>query len=317
MPLRKSQYTIMVRLLISVFQPLLWFHPLLALSSQASSALSISCSLSHSLGNPSICKWQLVCLAFAYSTTLLPSCLQDGRFLVKFIPSITKTFGSMLQTIDIGFNTICQGHSHTFLLHINPSHLTMRPLLWKQNLLHPAIGSISPTPILFFMALLSLPELRGITYAIIFPKEIGTSYPALPHAFRTLFLALTFGLTCMSIAAFMSHFATPPTLTTHVLCWILVTGNYTLDKRSRVKFTPSNPRFLFSPWLMSCSQKWPWCIFSRVNFVNKFNKHEQWWCLAITAIKNSFSLPPHVSQYAAIQVNLLLGRIREIAFHLS
>jgi hypothetical protein len=40
--------------------------------------------ISHSLGNPSIQDWRLVCVAFAKSTALLPSCLQDSRFLVKF-----------------------------------------------------------------------------------------------------------------------------------------------------------------------------------------------------------------------------------------
>jgi hypothetical protein len=40
--------------------------------------------ISHSLGNPSIREWCLVRVAFAGSTALLPLCLQDGCFLVKF-----------------------------------------------------------------------------------------------------------------------------------------------------------------------------------------------------------------------------------------
>jgi hypothetical protein len=40
--------------------------------------------VSHSLGNPSVWEWRLVRVAFLDSTALYPSCLQDGRFLVKF-----------------------------------------------------------------------------------------------------------------------------------------------------------------------------------------------------------------------------------------
>ncbi len=39
--------------------------------------------ISHSLGNPTMRKWRLVHVAFADSTALSPSCLQDGRFLVE------------------------------------------------------------------------------------------------------------------------------------------------------------------------------------------------------------------------------------------
>ncbi len=37
----------------------------------------------HSLGNPNICKWLLVGVTFSDSTSLSPSCLQDGRFLME------------------------------------------------------------------------------------------------------------------------------------------------------------------------------------------------------------------------------------------
>jgi len=40
--------------------------------------------ISHSLGNPNTCEWRLVCMAFSDSTSLSPSCLQDGRFLMEF-----------------------------------------------------------------------------------------------------------------------------------------------------------------------------------------------------------------------------------------
>jgi hypothetical protein len=40
--------------------------------------------IAHSLGNPTTRKWRLVCVAFANSTALYPSCLQDGQFLVEF-----------------------------------------------------------------------------------------------------------------------------------------------------------------------------------------------------------------------------------------
>ena len=40
--------------------------------------------VSHSLGNPSAREWRLVRVAFSDSTSLSPSCIQDGRFLVDF-----------------------------------------------------------------------------------------------------------------------------------------------------------------------------------------------------------------------------------------
>jgi hypothetical protein len=38
----------------------------------------------HSLGHPTTCEWRLVRVAFSDSTSLSPSCLQDGRFLMEF-----------------------------------------------------------------------------------------------------------------------------------------------------------------------------------------------------------------------------------------
>jgi hypothetical protein len=55
--------------------------------------------ISHSLGNPSACKWRLVRFAFSDSTALSPSCLQDGHFLVKFYT---------LHHDDVRFNAINQ-----------------------------------------------------------------------------------------------------------------------------------------------------------------------------------------------------------------
>jgi hypothetical protein len=60
----------------------------------------------HSLGNPNTCKWWLVRVAFSNSTSLFPSCLQDGRFLMEFYTLHYTTFGSTQPTNDIGCNTI-------------------------------------------------------------------------------------------------------------------------------------------------------------------------------------------------------------------
>ena len=40
--------------------------------------------ISHLLGNPTTCEWWLVHVAFSNSTSLSPSCLQDGQFLMEF-----------------------------------------------------------------------------------------------------------------------------------------------------------------------------------------------------------------------------------------
>jgi hypothetical protein len=52
--------------------------------------------ISHSLGHPTTCEWRLVHVAFSDSTSLSPSCLQDGRFLMEF---------HTLHHADIWFNT--------------------------------------------------------------------------------------------------------------------------------------------------------------------------------------------------------------------
>ncbi len=57
--------------------------------------------VSHSLGNPSARQWQLVRVAFADSTALLPSCLQDERFLVDFYT---------LHYSDVRYNATNQRH---------------------------------------------------------------------------------------------------------------------------------------------------------------------------------------------------------------
>jgi hypothetical protein len=57
------------------------------ISSLVTSILSSSDKLffiSHSLGSPNIREWHLVQVAFQDSTSLSPSCLQDGRFIVEF-----------------------------------------------------------------------------------------------------------------------------------------------------------------------------------------------------------------------------------------
>jgi hypothetical protein len=40
--------------------------------------------IAHSYNHPTMHEWRLICVAFKASTTLSPSCLQDGRFLVEF-----------------------------------------------------------------------------------------------------------------------------------------------------------------------------------------------------------------------------------------
>ncbi len=40
--------------------------------------------IAHSYNHPTTCEWCLIHVAFEDSTTLSPSCLQDGRFLVEF-----------------------------------------------------------------------------------------------------------------------------------------------------------------------------------------------------------------------------------------
>ncbi len=72
--------------------------------------------VSHSLGNSSACEWQLVQVAFANSTALLPSCLQDGRFLMDSTLCITLMSGIMQQISNIGCNTTCLAISRPPLL---------------------------------------------------------------------------------------------------------------------------------------------------------------------------------------------------------
>jgi hypothetical protein len=57
------------------------------LSTLVASIINLSdrlCFIAHSLGNPTTREWRLVRVAFANSTALYPSCLQDKRFLVEF-----------------------------------------------------------------------------------------------------------------------------------------------------------------------------------------------------------------------------------------
>jgi hypothetical protein len=72
--------------------------------------------ISHSLGNPSIQEWCLVHVTFANSTALLPSCLQDGRFLIKFLRCITRTCDLMQQTSNTGFSITALARSPHQLL---------------------------------------------------------------------------------------------------------------------------------------------------------------------------------------------------------
>jgi hypothetical protein len=62
-------------------------HPIPPISALVTSIINSVDKLffvSHLLGIPSARKWCLVCVALSNSTSILPSCLQDGCFLVKF-----------------------------------------------------------------------------------------------------------------------------------------------------------------------------------------------------------------------------------------
>jgi hypothetical protein len=60
------------------------FPPISSLVASIIASLDRLLFVSHSLGNPSIRKWRLICVALLVSTSLSPSCLQDGCFLVEF-----------------------------------------------------------------------------------------------------------------------------------------------------------------------------------------------------------------------------------------
>jgi hypothetical protein len=55
--------------------------------------------IAHKIGTADCYEWRLVCVAFQDSVSLYPSCLQDGRFLVKFY---------MAHPADAGYNAINQ-----------------------------------------------------------------------------------------------------------------------------------------------------------------------------------------------------------------
>ncbi len=81
----------------------------------------------HSLGNPSTCDWRLVRIAFSNSTSLSPSCLQDGRFLMEFYT---------LHHADVWFNAI--NHRYWLQYHAvsniaTPTSLTQTHLIRPSN----------------------------------------------------------------------------------------------------------------------------------------------------------------------------------------
>jgi hypothetical protein len=62
-------------------------HPIPPISALVTSIINSADRLffiSHSLGNPSLREWRLVRVALSNSTSILPSCLQDGCFYVEF-----------------------------------------------------------------------------------------------------------------------------------------------------------------------------------------------------------------------------------------
>ncbi len=58
--------------------------PISSLVTSILSSLDKLFFMSHLLGNPNIREWRLVRVAFQDSTSLSPSCLQDGWFIVEF-----------------------------------------------------------------------------------------------------------------------------------------------------------------------------------------------------------------------------------------
>jgi hypothetical protein len=58
--------------------------PISSLVTSIFSSSDILFFISQLLGNPNIHEWHLVQVAFQDSTSLSPSCLQDGRFIVEF-----------------------------------------------------------------------------------------------------------------------------------------------------------------------------------------------------------------------------------------
>jgi hypothetical protein len=82
--------------------------------------------VSHLLGNPSVCEWRLVCIALSNSTSsILPSCLQDGHFLVKFFT---------LHYNDICFNATNQ---HYWLQYHPAGDITTPTSLTMTHLIRP------------------------------------------------------------------------------------------------------------------------------------------------------------------------------------
>jgi hypothetical protein len=82
--------------------------------------------VSHSLGNPSARQWQLVRVAFADSTLLLPSCLQDSHFLVEFYT---------LHYSDVRYNAT---HQRYWLQYHTFSDITTLTSSTLTHLIHPS-----------------------------------------------------------------------------------------------------------------------------------------------------------------------------------
>jgi hypothetical protein len=85
--------------------------------------------VSHSLGNPSIQEWRLVRVALSDSTSLSPSCLQDGRFLVEFYT---------LHFDDVSFNATNQRYR---LQYHSIGEIAMPTSSMMTHLIHPSNSS--------------------------------------------------------------------------------------------------------------------------------------------------------------------------------
>jgi hypothetical protein len=198
------------------------------------------CFISHSLGNPSVCEWRLVCIAFSDSTALSPSCLQDERFLVEFY-----TF----HHDDVRFNAINQQYwlqYHSLGNLTNPTSTTTTHLICPSDTLEALAMKQKLVP---FCCWLNLTHLDTIIYihhsilqlsmdgkhATVFLSMTGTSCLARLCSFRTSYLGLTYHpILSTWIAAFTLQSVTHRTLLLYAPCgiWILIV--YTIDKRSLV-----------------------------------------------------------------------------------
>jgi hypothetical protein len=90
--------------------------------------------VSHSLGNLMVREWRLVRMALSESSSLSPSCLQDGRFWWSFILCISTMYVIMHATSVTGCSTI--------RLAISPHQRLLRRLISSTHPIHPRLSPL-------------------------------------------------------------------------------------------------------------------------------------------------------------------------------